>query len=85
MKIDNSVIIASLKSEDGEPTCKLINILILRVPVLRLFISSLPGLTSRTHVESLAKPRDSTSVPEAFRPGKLGIKRHSPRILYLYS
>ena len=33
---------------------KLIN----RIPVLRLLISSLPGLALRTHVESLGKPRD---------------------------
>ena len=40
--------IASLKSE---PTCKK-NI----IPGLHLLILSLPGLASRTHVESLAKP-----------------------------
>ena len=68
---------ASLKSE---PTsCLLIN----RIPALRLLISSLPGLASRTHVESLDKPPDSTSLLEAL-PGKLDIKRHSPSILYLY-
>ena len=37
MKIDNYVIMASLKSE---PACKLIN----RIPGLRLLMSSLPGL-----------------------------------------
>ena len=31
----------------------------------RLLISSLPGLASRTHVKSLSKPCDSTSVVEA--------------------
>ena len=50
-KIDNDVILASLKSES---TCKLIN----RIPGLRLLISSLPGLAFRTHVELLGKPRD---------------------------
>ena len=41
------VIIASLMG-------KLIN----RIPGSRLLISSLPGSASRTHVESLGKPRD---------------------------
>ena len=61
-KIDNYVIISSLKSE---PTCKKINI----IPALCLLISSLPGSASRMHVESLGKPRDSTSILEAL-PGK---------------
>ena len=50
-KIENYVIIASLKSETME---KLIN----RISGSRLLISSLPGLALRTHVESLGKPRD---------------------------
>ena len=37
-----------------------------KIPGLRLLVSSLPGSASRTHVESLGKPRDSTSVLEAF-------------------
>ena len=45
-------------------------------------ISSLPGSASRTHVESLGKPHDSTSVPKAL-PGKLDTKTHSPCILYV--
>ena len=45
------VVLGSLKSE---PTCKLIN----RIPGSRLSISSLPGSTLRTQVESLDKPRD---------------------------
>ena len=49
-KIENYVIIASLKSE---PVGKLIN----RIPRLRLLISSLPGSASRMLVESLGKPR----------------------------
>ena len=57
--------------------------LIKRIPGLRLLISRLPGSASRTHVESLSKPCDSTSVLEAL-PGKLDIKSHSPSILYLY-
>ena len=65
---------ASLKSEQ---TCKLIN----RIPGSRVLISSLPGSASRMHVESLCKPRDSTSILEAM-PGKLDNKRHSPSILY---
>ena len=69
-------IIASLKSE---PTCKLMN----RIPGLCLLISSLPGSTSRMHVESLGKPGNLKSVLEAL-PGKLDIKGHSPSILYLH-
>ena len=80
-KIDNYIIISSLKSES---TCKLIN----RIPGLCLMISSLPGKALRTHVESLCKasrmhveslgkPSDSTSVLEVL-PVKLDIKRHSP-------
>ena len=36
-------------------------------------IKRLPGSASRAHVESLSKPRDSTSVLKAL-PGKLDIK-----------
>ena len=50
-KIENDVIIASLK---GETMGKLIN----RIPGSRLLISSLPGSALRTHVESHGKPRD---------------------------
>ena len=50
-KIENYVIIASLKSET---VGKLIN----RIPGSRLLISSLPGSAMRTHVKSLGKPRD---------------------------
>ena len=50
-KIENYVIIASLKSEIMG---KLIN----RIRGLRILISSLPGSALRTHVESLGKPRD---------------------------
>ena len=53
-----------------------------RIPGLRLLISSLPGSASRTDVESLGKPCNSTSVLEALS-GKLNIKRNSPSILYL--
>ena len=49
-KIENYVIIASLKSES---VGKLIN----RILGSRLLISSLPGSALRTHVESLGKPR----------------------------
>ena len=45
---------------------KLIN----RIPGSHLLISSLPGSASRTHVKSLGKPRDSTSVLKTL-PGKL--------------
>ena len=51
-KIENYVIIASLKSETMEK--KLIN----RIPGSRLLISSLPGSALRMLVESLGKPRD---------------------------
>ena len=50
-KIENDVIILSLKSESA---CKLIN----RIPGLCLLILSLPGLALRTHIESLSKPCD---------------------------
>ena len=50
-KIENYVIIASLKSETID---KLINIILGEC----LLISSLPGSALRTHVESLGKPRD---------------------------
>ena len=50
-KIENYVIIVSLKSETMD---KLIN----RIPGSHLLISSLPGSALRTHVESLGKPRD---------------------------
>ena len=50
-KIENYVIIVSLKSESMG---KLIN----RIPGSRLLISSLLGSTLRTLVESLGKPRD---------------------------
>ena len=73
MKIDNYVKVASLKSELN---CKLIN----RILGECLLISSLPSSALRTHVEST---HDSTRILEAL-PGKLDIKRHSPRILYIY-
>ena len=50
-KLENYVIIASVKSETMG---KLIN----RIPGSRLLISILPGSALRTHVESLGKPRD---------------------------
>ena len=50
-KIENYVIIASLKSESMG---KLIN----RIPGSRLLISSLPDSALRTLVESLGKPPD---------------------------
>ena len=50
-KIENSVIIASLKSDSMG---KLIN----RIPGLRLLISNLPDSALRTLVESLGKPHD---------------------------
>ena len=57
-KIENYVIIASLKSET---MVKLIN----RIPGLRLLISSLPGSALRTHVELLGKPRDVNKRSES--------------------
>ena len=58
--------------------------LIKRIPGSRLLVSSLPGSALRTHVESLGKPRNSTTVLKAL-PGKLDIKRHSPSILYRFA
>ena len=52
------------------------------IPGSRFLISSLPGSASRMHVESLGKPRDSTSVFVAL-PGKLDIKRLSLSTLCL--
>ena len=57
---------------------KLIN----RIPGLRLLISSLPGSALRTLVESPSRLGMLTSVLEALA-GKLDIKRHSPKILYI--
>ena len=59
-KIENYVIITSLKSES---VGKLIN----RKPGSRLLISNLPGLALRTHVESLGKPRDVNKRSQSFR------------------
>ena len=50
-KIENYVIIASLKSET---IGKMIN----RISGSHLLISSLPGSALRMHVESLSKPRN---------------------------
>ena len=50
-KIENYVIIASLKSE-------IMGKLIIRIPGSPLMVSSLPGSALRTHVESLGKPPD---------------------------
>ena len=58
-KIENCVIIASLKSE---AMGKLIN----RMPGLRLLISSLTGSALRTHVELLGKPRDVNKRSQSF-------------------
>ena len=58
--MDKNAIIVSLNSE---PTSKLINIYF-RIPRLILLIPSLHGWVSRTHVESLGKPHDSTIVLE---------------------
>ena len=55
-KLDNYVIIASLKNE--HILCKLIN----RIPGSCLFKSSLPCSASRMHVELFGKPRDLTCV-----------------------
>ena len=52
-KIENYIIIASLKSETMG---KVINRI--RIPGSHLLISGLPGSALRTNVESLGKPRD---------------------------
>ena len=52
------------------------------IPGLRLLISSLPGSASRMHVESLGKPRDSTTVFVAL-PGNL-ISKDSHLLLSVY-
>ena len=58
-KIENYVIIASLKSETMG---KLIN----RIPGSCLLISSLPGSALRTHVELLGKPGDVNKCSQRF-------------------
>ena len=68
-------IFAILKSK---PACKLIN----RIQGWCLLMSSTPCSSSRTHVESFGKPRDSTIFLQAL-PGKLDTKRHSPSIFYI--
>ena len=75
-KIENYVIIASLKSKTMG---KLIN----RIPGSRLLISSLPGSALRTHVESLSKPCNVHKPSQSFA-GKLDHKRHSPSILHIF-
>ena len=55
--------------------------LINRIPGSPLLISSLQGSALRTYVESLCKPRASTSILKAL-PGKLDIKSHLPSVLY---
>ena len=58
-KIENYIIIASLKSETMD---KLIN----RILGSHLLIESLPGPALRKHVESLGKPRDVNKRSQAF-------------------
>ena len=74
-KIENYILIASLKSES---VGKLIN----RIPGSHLLISSLPGSALGTLVESLGKHRNATGVLKVL-PGKLDSKRHSRSILYI--
>ena len=57
-KIENYVIIASLKSETSG---KLIN----KIPGSRLLISSVPGSALKTLFESLGKPRDVNKRPQS--------------------
>ena len=76
-KIDNYVVIACLKCE---PTCKLIK----RITGSCLFISRLPGLALRPHVESLGKHRDSTSIFKVL-PDKKDIKKISKYIQLVFS
>ena len=58
--------------------------LIKRIPGSCLLISNLPGSALRKLVESLEKPRMSTSILKVL-PGKLDIKRHKRSILYILS
>ena len=57
-KIENYVIIASLKSKTMG---KLVN----RIQDSRILISSLPGSAVRKHVESLGKPRDINKLSQS--------------------
>ena len=68
--------IASLKSET---TGKLIR----RILGSRLLIASLPGSASRTHVEPLGKPRDSTRVLETLLVNLIS-KDTSPNSLFMF-
>ena len=68
-KIENYVIIASLKRET-------MGNLIKRIPDSGLLITRLPVSVLRTHVVSLVKPHDVNKRSQAL-PGKLDIKSHS--------
>ena len=70
-KIENYVMIASLKSES---VGKVIN----RIPGSWFLISSLPGSALRKLIRWQASPCQSL-------PGNLDIKRHSPRPSILYN
>ena len=77
-KLDNDVIIPSLKSES---ICTLIN----RIPGSSLLISSLPSYQAwlwECMLNRSASPTMSTNILKAL-PGKLDIIRHSPSILYI--
>ena len=74
-KLKDYIMIANFKSET-------MGNLINKIPGSPLLVSSLPGSALRTHVESLGKPCELTSILKA-EPGKLDIKIHSPSILYL--
>ena len=74
-KIENLVIIASLKSETMG---KLIN----RIPGLRLLISIYQAQLRERMLNCSASLAMPTSILKAL-PGKLDIKRYSPSILYI--
>ena len=74
-KTNNYVIITNLKSESFGNRIN-------RIPGSRPLVSSSPGSALRMHVESLGKPRKSSTLQTL--PGKLDIKRHLPSILYLF-
>ena len=59
---------------------KLIN----RIPGSRLLISSLPGSASRTHVESLGKPRDVNAFSKPCLVNLISKDTHLVFSIYIY-
>ena len=83
----NDWLLAAQVSSSSQSLCFILSLrlyssFITSGPGSRLMISNVSSLAFRTHVQSLGKPCDSTSILKALS-GKLDIKRHSPSSLYL--